>query len=74
MRRPTACIGKNKCEDQLGSNCMADELICFPCTESIIPLLLKSEMPASVTKTNVKINWAVTAWLMSSFVFPAQKV
>ena len=53
MGKPTMCIGENKGADQLRSNCEADQHLCFPYTNSIIPLLLKSEIsrfyPSSVT-------------------------
>ena len=44
---------QNKGTDQLRSNCEADQRLCFGYTDSIISLLLKSEissfLPASVT-------------------------
>ena len=52
MRKPTFCICKNKDADQLGSNCTADQGLCFRYMDSTIPLLPKSEIsslkPSSV--------------------------
>ena len=47
MGKPTICIGENKCADQLRSNCEADRCLCFRYTDSTIPLLSKSKIPAS---------------------------
>ena len=44
MGKPTICIGENKDADQLRSNCEADQRLCFRYSDSIIPLLLKSEI------------------------------
>ena len=44
MRKPTFCICENKDADQLRSNCTADQRLCFPYTDSTIPLLSKSEI------------------------------
>ena len=41
MRKPTICIGENKDEDQLCSNCEADQRLGFRYTDSTIPLLCK---------------------------------
>ena len=41
MRKPTICLVENKGEDQLRSNCEADQRLCFRYTDSTIPLLLK---------------------------------
>ena len=53
MRKPAFCISENKDADQLRSNCAADQRLCFRYTDSIIPLLPKSEIlslyPSSVT-------------------------
>ena len=53
MGKPTICICKNKDADQLRSNREADQCLCFRYTDSILPLLFKSEIssfqPASVT-------------------------
>ena len=52
MRKPAFCICENKDADQLRSNCAADQRLCFRYTDSIIPLLSKSEIssfqPSSV--------------------------
>ena len=44
MRKPAFCIHENKDVDQLLSNCAADQRLCFRLTNSIIPLLPKSEI------------------------------
>ena len=53
MRKPTICIGDNKDANQIRGNPEADQRLCFRCTDSTLPLLLKSEIssfkPASVT-------------------------
>ena len=43
MRKPDFCICENKAKDQLGSNCTADQRLCFCYMDSTIPLL-KSEI------------------------------
>ena len=52
MRKPTYCISENKDADQLHGNLEADQRLCFPYTDSTIPLLPKSEIsslyPSSV--------------------------
>ena len=53
MRKPAFCICENKDADQLRGNREADQSLCFRYTDSIIPLLPKSEIsrlsPSSVT-------------------------
>ena len=44
MRKPDFCLSENKGADQLRSNCIADQRLCFRYTDSTIPLLLKSEI------------------------------
>ena len=44
MGKPTICIGENKDADQLRGNREADQRLCFRYTDSIIPLLHKSEI------------------------------
>ena len=44
MGKPTICIGENKGADQLRGNREADQRLCFRHSDSIIPLLLKSEI------------------------------
>ena len=44
MRKPAFCICENKEADQLGSNCAADQRLCFRNTDSTIPLLPKTEI------------------------------
>ena len=44
MGKPTICLCENKGADQLRSNCEADQRLCFRYTDSVIPLLLKSEI------------------------------
>ena len=44
MRKQAFCISENKDADQLRSNCTADQHLCFHYTDSIIPLLPKSEI------------------------------
>ena len=43
MREPAFCICKNKDADQLRGNREADQRLCFRYSDSIIPLLPKSE-------------------------------
>ena len=53
MGKPTICIGENKGADQLRGNRKADQCLCFRYTDSILTLLLKSEIlsfkPVSLT-------------------------
>ena len=53
MGKPTICICENKDADQLRGNREADQRLCFRYTDSILPLLFKSEIssfqPAFVT-------------------------
>ena len=42
MRKPAFCICENKDADQLCGNRTADQRLCFPYTDSTIPLLPKS--------------------------------
>ena len=44
MRKPDFCICENKDADQLRGNREADQRLCFRYTDSIIPLLSKSEI------------------------------
>ena len=44
MGKPTICIGENKDADQLRGNREADQRLCFRYSDSIVPLLLKSEI------------------------------
>ena len=44
VRKPDFCLGENKGADQLRGNREADQRLCFRCTDSTIPLLLKSEI------------------------------
>ena len=44
IRKPAFCICENKDADQLRGNREADQRLCFRYTDSIIPLLLKSEI------------------------------
>ena len=44
MRKPDFCICENKDADQLRGNREADQRLCFRYTDSIIPLLPKSEI------------------------------
>ena len=47
MRKSAFCICENKDANQLRSNCVADQRLCFRYTDSTIPLLSKSEFQAS---------------------------
>ena len=53
-KKTDVCLCENKGEDQLRSNCEADQRLCFRYTENTVALLLKSEIssfwPASVTE------------------------
>ena len=42
VRKPAFCICENNGADQLRGNCEADQCLCFPYTDSSIPLLPKS--------------------------------
>ena len=44
MRKPAFCICENKGADQLHGNSEADQCLCFPYTDSTIPLLPTSEI------------------------------
>ena len=44
MRKPAFCICENKDADQLRGNREADQRLCFRYSDSIIPLLPKSEI------------------------------
>ena len=44
MRKLAFCICENKDADQLRGNREADQRLCFPYTDSTIPLLPKSEI------------------------------
>ena len=52
MIKPDFCLCKNKDTDQLGSNCEADQRLCFCCTDGTFLLLLNSKIssfyPSSV--------------------------
>ena len=39
-----SCVMRNKAADQLGSNCIADQRLCFPYIDSTTPLLPKSKI------------------------------
>ena len=47
VRKPTFCICENKAADQLRGNREADQRLCFRYTDSIIPLLSKSDQSSS---------------------------
>ena len=71
MGKPTICIGENKDADQLRGNREADQRLCFRHSDSIIPLLLKSEISSlllfSVTiQVGLCRTWTETTLL----VFP----
>ena len=44
VRKPAFCICENKGADQLRGNCEADQHLCFPYTDSTIPLLPKHKI------------------------------
>ena len=44
MRKPAFCICENKAADQLCGNRTADQRLCFPYTDSTIPILPKSDI------------------------------
>ena len=44
MGKPTICICENKDADQLRGNREADQRLCFRYSDSIVPLVLKSEI------------------------------
>ena len=44
VRKRDYCLGENKGADQLRGNREADQRLCFRYTDSIFPLLLKSEI------------------------------
>ena len=46
IRKPNFYLCENKGADQLCSNCTADQPLCFHYNDSMIPLLLKSEIPS----------------------------
>ena len=53
MRKPDFCICENKDADQLRGYREADQRLCFRYTDSIIPLLLKSEISSLQTSSVV---------------------
>ena len=61
MRKPAFCIYENKDADQFRGYREADQRLCFRYTEAY-------------TKTKTQINFAVTAKLISAFVFATRKV
>ena len=52
MRKQDFCICENIDTDQLRSNCAADQRLCFRFIDSIIPLLLKSEISSLLSHLN----------------------
>ena len=56
MRKPTFCICENKDADQLHSNHEADQRLCFPYTDSTIPLLSKSKCQASAVQPGFNVR------------------
>ena len=71
IRKPTICICENKGADQLRSNCEADQRLCFRYTDSMIPLVVNSEISnlqsSSVTvQPGVCRTWSEIKYL----VFP----
>ena len=71
MGKPTLCICENKDADQLRGNRKADRRLCFRYTDSIFPLLVKSEIssfyPASVL---VQLGLCRTCSDTTLLVFP----
>ena len=55
MRKPAFCMCENKDADQLRGNREADQRLCFRYTDSIIPLLLKSEI-SSLSPSSVAVQ------------------
>ena len=55
MRKSAFCICENKDADQLRGNREADQRLCFRYTDSIIPLLSKSEI-SSVQPSSVVVQ------------------
>ena len=65
MRKPAFCICENKDADQLRSNCVADQRLCFRYMDSTIPLLSKAKIsslkPSSVgLQTDLCQTWSET--------------
>ena len=44
LRKPLFCVCENEDADQLCGNCTADQRLCFPCIDSKVSLLYKSEI------------------------------
>ena len=63
MRKPAFCICENKDADQLYTNRVADQRLCFRYMDSAIPLLSKSEFQVSS-----HLLWLYTAWFVSDLV------
>ena len=63
MRKPAFCICENKDADQLRGNSEADKRLCFRYTDSIIPLLPKSEI--SSLKPDLVIAQLGLCWTWS---------
>ena len=63
MRKPAFFMCENKGIDQLRSNCIADQRLCFPYIDSSIPLFLNPKSPAFVA-----IFCGCTAWFVSDLI------
>ena len=63
MRKPAFCICENKGADQLRSNCVADQRLCFCYIDSTISLLSKMRNSNPLT-----VFCGCTAWFVSNMV------
>ena len=71
MGKPTICIGENKGADQLRRNCEADQRLCFRCSDSAIPLLLKSKISSfKLFSVLVQVGLCRTCLETTLLVFP----
>ena len=55
MGKPTICTGESKGADQLGGNREDDQRLCFRCTDSRIPLLVKYKI-SSIQHSSVTVQ------------------
>ena len=71
MGKPTICICENKDADQLRGNHEADQRLCFRYTDSILPLLLKSEIASFyAASATVQASSCQTCSETTLLVFP----
>ena len=55
-RKLDICLWESKGADQLGSNCKADQCLCFCCTDSTMPPLLKAKISSLYPAASVTVH------------------